>query len=543
MGTVAAVTAGRALNNINSVNSGYGMQGLPPDVALEEQALNRKQQIANLLLQQGMQGAGTGQMVGRFFVPTSASQHAAGLGQVLAGALGTRHIDTQRQDMAQAMNQERARAIQEYIKKTSPTEQQPTMPVDSTLVPPTFDIEQLQPDQARQQERFANQTAMANTATDGEVQSGNLAEALYNLPNRTSIAPSVPAQNQVPAGAPIQQPPDPAVMRQAILDGLTNQDPRVQGAVKFMEEQKAREAEKAQQQAFLTQEKEAQRAFQGTENQANRDNRLAVAEGQLNQAMMLGLISKDQKDQMLALQAQAEKDRASHNKATESIQQQDLALRKQQAELGKVPPGYRKSAEGNLEAIPGGPADLKLQGALNADTAMLQGTNAAMDRLGSAANALLNHPGLTGITGIRGKIYDVPGTDAANARADLNNLKSQIAFTVMQELRNNSKSGSSGLGALSDAEGKRLEAAVASLDTTQDLDQFKQRLQAIIDYSNGAKDRLRDSFNLKHKSQMTPSAQSGTSDKVPTIANDADFDKLPSGAVFIDPSGVKRKKP
>src|SRR3990167_5319350 len=55
--------------NSYGVQDRYGYQGeVSPDVAIEEQALNRKQQIANLLVQQGLQGAGSGQMVGRFLV-------------------------------------------------------------------------------------------------------------------------------------------------------------------------------------------------------------------------------------------------------------------------------------------------------------------------------------------------------------------------------------------------------------------------------------------------------------------------------------------
>jgi hypothetical protein len=168
------------------------------------------------------------------------------------------------------------------------------------------------------------------------------------------------------------------------------------------------------------------------------------------------------------------------------------------------------TTDGNLEAIPGGPADTKLQGAFNQDTAMLQNSNAGFDRLAASANDILNHPGLAGITGLRGKVPDVPGTDAANARALLNTLKSQVGFGVLQEMRNNSKTGGA-LGAVSDAEGKRLENNLAALDTTQDIEQFKKQLQSIIDYTDQAKGRLRDTFNMKHKSgepvPMTPSTQ------------------------------------
>lgn len=229
MGTVAAVTAGRALNNINSVGSNYGMQGLPPDVALEEQALNRKQQIANLLLQQGMQGAGTGQMVGRFFVPTSASQHAAGLGQVLAGALGTRHIDTQRQDMAQGMNAERAKAIQEYaqnLKSQPVTLQGPGAPELTGL----------------------GQQLNKDMDLDPRLVSGQEMQSLAErTPDVVQEGPRPMGTQMVPLSADEQ--------RQKILAGLTHQDPRVQQAVRFMEQQKAQEADKIAQHSFLSEQR------------------------------------------------------------------------------------------------------------------------------------------------------------------------------------------------------------------------------------------------------------------------------------------------
>lgn len=143
------------------------------------------------------------------------------------------------------------------------------------------------------------------------------------------------------------------------------------------------------------------------------------------------------------------------------------------------------------------PNDAKLAGAFNADTAQLQGTTAGLDRLAMTANQLLNHPGLGGIVGLRGKIPNIPGSDAANAQALLDTLKSQVGFGVLQDMRNASKTGGA-LGSVSDAEGKRLEANLAALANTQDLKQFQSSLQQILSYSEQAKDRMRDAFNMKH---------------------------------------------
>lgn len=129
--------------------------------------------------------------------------------------------------------------------------------------------------------------------------------------------------------------------------------------------------------------------------------------------------------------------------------------------------------------------------------ASLQNMEANLDRLAASANEVLNHPGLGGITGIRGKIPNIPGTDAANAAAKLETLKSQIGFGVLQDMRNSSKTGGA-LGAVSDAEGKRLESNLAALDTAQSTEEFKKSLQQIIDYAQGAKDRARAAYESQY---------------------------------------------
>jgi len=181
---------------------------------------------------------------------------------------------------------------------------------------------------------------------------------------------------------------------------------------------------------------------------------------------------------------------------------------------GKVPAGYRQLPDGNLQAIPGGPADLKQIGTLNADTQALTGSISGFDRLATAANEVLNHPGLKGITGWRGSLPNSPGSDAANAQALLGTLKSQVGFGVLQDMRNNSKTGGA-LGGISNEEGRRLEENLAALDKAQSLDQFQSSLKKIIDYAEQAKGRVREAYNLKHGNR----AVQPSSDHPPAISD------------------------
>lgn len=192
-----------------------------------------------------------------------------------------------------------------------------------------------------------------------------------------------------------------------------------------------------------------------------------------------------------------------------------LSIEQQKVNQGSKPPaGYRQTAEGNLEAIPGGPADVKVQGQFNQDTAILNGTQADLDRLAREAQRLLNHPGLSKTTGIMsavpgvGGLATIPGTDAANFKAGLETLKSETGINVLQNMRNNSKTGGA-LGQVSDFENRMLQANLGSLDRAQSEPEFRASLQKIIKYTDEAKDRLRAAYNLKHGAKQPAGSPGG----------------------------------
>ena len=167
-----------------------------------------------------------------------------------------------------------------------------------------------------------------------------------------------------------------------------------------------------------------------------------------------------------------------------------------------VPSGYEYDETGkNLRPIKGGPADFKQAGTFNTDTSTLQSSMADLDRLGASANELLMHKGLGGITGIQGAFPNIPGGKAADAEAKLETLKSQVGFGVLQAMRNASKTGGA-LGNVSDAEGKRLEANLAALAKAQSIEQFQESLKKIVDFTQGAKDRLANAYNMRYGERL-----------------------------------------
>lgn len=160
----------------------------------------------------------------------------------------------------------------------------------------------------------------------------------------------------------------------------------------------------------------------------------------------------------------------------------------------KAPSGYRYDAGGDLEPIPGGPADVKRQNEASHAWVKLLTVEDGFNRLSSAANALKSHPGLGRITGIVGSIPNIPGSDASNADALLENIKAQAGFTVLQNLRDMSKTGGA-LGQVSDFENRMLQAALAALDKKQSKEQMLANLQKLVDYSEAAKNRVKNAYS------------------------------------------------
>ena len=88
------------------------------------------------------------------------------------------------------------------------------------------------------------------------------------------------------------------------------------------------------------------------------------------------------------------------------------------------------------------------------------------------AAALLTHPGREAGTGASDWKSNIPGTDARDFKALLDTLKAQTFIPMVSALR--------GLGALSDAEGKRLLDAVGALDTGMSEEGFYNSLEKVI---------------------------------------------------------------
>lgn len=221
-------------------------------------------------------------------------------------------------------------------------------------------------------------------------------------------------------------------------------------------------------------------------------------------------------DRLMALEAAAQNQSASREdraaRADEAaalrreLAAQSDATRRELANQSKTPPGYRTKPDGSMEAIPGGPADTKLQGVFNQDTSALQSSEAALDRLAAQVN-LVKNSNLGRITGKTGVLPNIPGSEGSDAKARLDALKYQVGFGVLQEMKNNSRSSSSGLGQVTEKEHVYLQGQLGNLERAQSEEEVRRVLDDIEKFAKESRGRLRAAYNLKHGAE----AQRGAS--------------------------------
>jgi len=90
------------------------------------------------------------------------------------------------------------------------------------------------------------------------------------------------------------------------------------------------------------------------------------------------------------------------------------------------------------------------------------------------ANKLLQHPGRLAATGASSFLSKIPGTEAKGFAANLDTFKAQTFLPMVSALK--------GMGALSDAEGKKIADSVGALDPSMPEAEFEQSLKDTMDF-------------------------------------------------------------
>jgi len=117
------------------------------------------------------------------------------------------------------------------------------------------------------------------------------------------------------------------------------------------------------------------------------------------------------------------------------------------------------------------------------EDAQKQGVVASFDSALDTLNRIATHPGKSTAVGFGGTTASmIPGTNAAGFASQLETFKAQVFLPQVQNLK--------GMGALSDAEGKRLTAAIGALDQKMKPAEFDSQLAIIKNDLNKARARV-----------------------------------------------------
>lgn len=175
------------------------------------------------------------------------------------------------------------------------------------------------------------------------------------------------------------------------------------------------------------------------------------------------------------------------------------------------PQGYRYTAEGNLEPIPGGPKDpsvvgeterVKITGreAAKRDAAFpkvnasLKAHEAKTDDLIELLGELKQAKGLPQLVGPVESRLPTFRQETADAEAKLKTILARGQFRELQEMRNNSPTGGA-LGNVSNFEIQALQNAFAQLDTAQSEESFKKAIDRAVEELQRSKRNLREKFD------------------------------------------------
>jgi hypothetical protein len=198
---------------------------------------------------------------------------------------------------------------------------------------------------------------------------------------------------------------------------------------------------------------------------AQRDNALQMARERIDAQIQM---AKDRGATAMQIAQMQMEGRQQMAAITQSMQQQSLDLRKEAADEKK------KAAEQQKLGI-------------------VSSFDSALDTL----DTISKHPGKKAAVGFGGaQLSMIPGTDAAGFAAQLETFKAQTFLPQVQALK--------GMGALSDAEGKKLTAAVGALSQSMKQSEFDAQVSKIKRDLEAARSRVGTSM------QNAPSAPAPT---------------------------------
>ena len=208
----------------------------------------------------------------------------------------------------------------------------------------------------------------------------------------------------------------------------------------------------------------------------------------------------------------AERDASARGWATVSQGERRLATEG----TAKAPPGYRFTSSGSLEAIPGGPADIKAGEAGDRRRRTTEAATAQADRVISKVDQAMSQVSPLS-AGLGSATAGIPMTPARDLQATLETIKANLGFAELQAMREASPTGGA-LGAIAVQELVALQSTIASLDQGQRPEILRHRLQEIRRHYENWKDVMRRNQELQQgNSPRIPAAQTQAAPFVPEM--------------------------
>jgi hypothetical protein len=222
----------------------------------------------------------------------------------------------------------------------------------------------------------------------------------------------------------------------------------------------------------------------------NPDRVLAALQTSTDKAAQRDLLASQQSERLAQqerlakekLEAQAEQARKDNEARLERARENNAS----KAELAKIASEGRQAQNAIMNSIRESSLQLRQEAATEKKVAaerQQQGLVSSFDAALDTLNTIATHPGKKAAVGFGGaQLSMIPGTDAAGFAAQLETFKAQTFLPQVQALK--------GLGALSNAEGQKLEAAVGALTQSMKQSEFDSQIVKIKSYLQVARDRI-----------------------------------------------------
>lgn len=238
---------------------------------------------------------------------------------------------------------------------------------------------------------------------------------------------------------------------------------------------------------------------------------------------------------------QAIDQRGQQYQQTNQFKTQDLALeerRVNQAAAAQAAAAQRAQAAAQDASRKLQAASLKnLMGAKDLQ-AKYNGVATQFDQNIAMVDDLLKDKGLDGNFGIYGQVPNYPGGDAANFASKMEQFRAKAGLTELTKLKEQGVS----LTPVSNTDLLQATTSAINLNNKQSPEQARTALGQYRESLVKARDEAKSTYGQMsdlYKLDTTPTPGAAPA----RINDDAGFNALPSGAEFIGPDGVRRRKP